>query len=331
MKSKILLPIVIVAAVAALIFGYAQRSKEQAADEKADQPIIAASRVRTGANGATVITLDAKTQKLAGLQTATLAAATRRPEIQAYGRVLDSAALVTLHDEVLAARAALRAAQLEYQRLEKLRAEDNAPARALETAAAEMKHDQSALASAAAQLAAASGQAVAGAPPGFFRSLARQDSVLVRLDLPAGEMPAAAPTAAQLVLPGMQQPVAANFVGRAATTDPQVQGAGFLFLATNAPATLAPGLALAGFLQLPGEPLHGVVVPGDAVVRADGRAWIYVQTGETDFTRHEISLDHPLAGGWFVTNNVAPGGQVVVTGAQTLLSEELKSQIKLED
>lgn len=331
MKTKILLPIVCVAAIAALIFGYAQMSKERAADEQADQPIAAASRVRTGANGATVITLDAKTQKLAGLQTATLAAATLPPEIQAYGRVLDSAALVVLDDDVLAARAALRAAQQEYERLKKLSAEDNAPARALEAAAAEMKRDQSALASAVAQLAAASGKAVAGAPPDFFQSLARQESALVRLDLPAGEISVETPTAAQLVLPGMKQPVVANFVGRAATTDPQVQGAGFLFLATNAPATLAPGLALTGFLQLPGEPLHGVVVPGDAVVRSDGRAWIYVQTGGTDFTRHEISLDHPLVGGWFVTNNVVPGGKVVVTGAQTLLSEELKSQIKLED
>ena len=100
MKTKILLPVAIVAAVAALIFGYVQMSKERAADAEADQPITAASRVQTGTNGETVITLDAKTQQLIGLQTATLAAATLPPEIKAYGRVLDSAALVSLHNDV---------------------------------------------------------------------------------------------------------------------------------------------------------------------------------------------------------------------------------------
>ena len=127
----------------------------------------------------------------------------------------------------------------------------------------------------------------------------------------------------------MAQPVAADFLGRAATTDPQVQGAGFIFVVTNAPAALTPGLALTGFLQLPGEPANGVIVPNAAVVHSDGRAWIYVQTGDTTFARREISLDHPVAGGWFVTNGVAPGDKVVVTGAQTLLSEERKTEIKV--
>ena len=131
--------------------------------------------------------------------------------------------------------------------------------------------------------------------------------------------------------PGTAQPVAADFLGRAAATDPQVQGAGFIFVVTNAPSALTPGLAVTGFLQLPGEPAHGVVVPDAAVVRSDGRAWIYVQTGDTDFARREIILDHPAPGGWFETNSVAPGDKIVVTGAQTLLSEERKSQIKLED
>ena len=331
MKMKILLPLAIVAAIAALVYGYSQMSQEKVADEKADQPIAAASRVRTGADGATVITLDAKTRQLIGLRTATLAAATLPPEIQAYGRVLDSAALVVFHNNVLAARAALRAAELEYDRLKKLSAQDNASASALETAEAEMKRAQSALATAKAQLVAASGKAVADEPPACFQSLANLQSALVRLDVPAGEISEKTPVAAQVLLPGMARPVVANFLGRAAATDPQVQGVGFLFLATNAPATLAPGLTLPGFLQLPGEPRHGVVVPDDAVVRADGRAWIYVQTGEADFTRREMSLDQPAAGGWFVTNGVVPGDEVVVTGAQTLLSEERKSEIQVED
>lgn len=331
MKLKILIFAVAVVAIAALIFGYVQMSKERAADEAADQPVIAPSRVQSGANGETVINLDSKTRQLIGLQTVPLAAATLPPQIKAYGRVLDSAALISLQNDAVAARAALQASQPEYERLKKLSAQDNASAHALETAEAQMKHDQGALDTAEAQLAAASGKTVLDEPAEFFQSLARQENVLVRLDLPAGESAAEAPTAAQLTVPGTAQPIAADFLGRAAATDPQVQGAGFIFVVTNAPAALAPGLAVTGFLQLPGEPANGVIVPDAAVVRSNGRTWIYIQTGDAAFTRREISMDHPATGDWFVTNGVAAGDKVIVTGAQTLLSEEHKSEIQLGD
>jgi len=331
MKTKILIFTVVAAAMAALIFGYVQMSKERAADEAADQPITAASRVQADANGETVINLDAKTQQLIGLQTAPLTAATLPPEIKAYGRVLDSAMLVSLHNDVAAAQAVLQASQPEYERLKKLNEQDNASAHALETAEAQIKHDQGVLDTAEAQLAAASNKAVLDQPSEFFESLVKQESVLVRLDLPAGESAAAMPTGAQLTFPGTAQPLAAAFLGRAAATDPQVQGAGFIFVVTNAPAALTPGLSLTGDLQLPGEPASGAIVPAAAVVHANGRAWIYVQTADTTFARREISLDRSTIGGWFVTHGVAAGDNAVIAGAQMLLSEEHKSEIQIGD
>lgn len=331
MKTKGILTIVIVAAIAALVFGYVEMSRERKAEAVADQPVTGESRAKTGANGETAIALDAKTQQLIGLQTSPVTAATLPPEIKAYGRVLDSAALVSLHGDAVTAAAALQASQPEYERLKKLNAQDNASARALEAAEAQMKHDQGALDAAEAQLAAASSKAVLDRTSDFFQSLAKQEGVLVRLDLPAGESIAGEPTAAQLTLPGATQAVIADFLGRAAATDPQAQSAGFIFVVTNAPAALSPGLSVAGYLQLAGEPADGAVVPDAAVVRSDGRAWIYIQTGDTAFARREISTDHPASGGWFVTNGAAAGDKIVVTGAQTLLSEEHKSEIKMGD
>lgn len=331
MKIKIILSVAVVLMIAALIASYVQMSQERKSEANDDTPIAAESRMQTGSNGQTIVILDSKAQDLIGLQTATLTAATLPPESKAYGRVLDSAALVALHGETVAAQAAAQAAQREYERLKTLSAQDNTSARALETAEAEMKRDQSLLATAAAQLVAASARAVADEPPGFFQSLARQESVLVRLDLPAGETLVETPVAARFILPGTEQAVVADFLGRAATTDPQAQGAGFLFVATNAPATLAPGLAVAGLLRLPGAPSGGVIVPDSAVVRSDGHAWIYIQTTDTAFARREILLDRPAATGWFITQGAAPGDKVVVTGAQTLLSEEHKSEIQIGD
>ena len=68
-----------------------------------------------------------------------------------------------------------------------------------------------------------------------------------------------------------------------------------------------------------------------AVVRAAERVWTYAQTGETNFTRREINLAHPVADGWFVTTGVSPKDRVVTVGAQTLLSEERKTEIQMGD
>jgi hypothetical protein len=333
MKTKLLLPVVIVVAIAALIFGYLEMSKEKAADAAADQPIRAASSVRHGTNGENIISFDLKTQQLIGLQTAPLTVATLPPEIKAYGRVLDPAPLATLASDIVSARAALDASGKEYDRLESLARGQNVSAKTLEDAGAARQHDQAALAAAEAQLAAATGNALANQPdlPAFVASLVKSETVLVRLDVPAGEWPGQTPVGALVLPPSGEQPIAAQFLDRAATTDPQVQGAGFLFVATNSSARLTPGLAVSGFLQMPGEPLHGEVVPDNAVVRSDERSWMYLQTADTDFVRREITLDYPVTGGWFVTNSVTSGDRVVVTGAQMLLSEERKSLVKLED
>lgn len=331
MKIKILIAVLAVVAVAALIFGYKEMSQEQVADAEEDQPILSPSGIRHETNGETVISLDAKTQQLVGLQTAPLAAATLPPEIKACGRVLDPAPLASLAGDVVSGRAALEASGMEYERLKTLAQSQNVSAKALEDAAAARKHDQAALAAAVAQLAAASGRAVVEQPDlaAFVAALVKQETVLVRLDAPAGEPVAGTPVGAEI---GDRHPlVAATFLGRAATADPQVQGEGFLFLVTNPPPALTPGLAVAGCLQLPGEPADGMVVPDAAVVRSDERAWFYMQSGDTNFIRREITLDHPVSGGWFMTNHAAPGDRVVISGAQVLLSEERKTQIQLED
>jgi len=331
MKAKIFIPIAVVAAIAALIVGYVQMSGERKAEAVADQPVTATSRMHTGANGGTVVTLNPKTRELIGLETVTLTAATRPPGIPAGGRVLDPAALIALQSQVTAAQAALQASQREYERSKDLSTQENVSARILETAEAAMKHDQAALDTAVAQLVAATDETIARQPPDFFQSLSRQENVLVRFDVPASEAPVEMPAAAQVRLPGAEPAVAADFLGRAAAADPQVQGAGFLFVIRHAPPALTPGLAVSGILQLPGEPRPGVIVPEAAVVRSEERAWIYVETGDNTFVRREMVCDQPAAGGWFVTRGVAAGDKVVVTGAQTLLSEEHKTEIRMGD
>jgi hypothetical protein len=49
--------------------------------------------------------------------------------------------------------------------------------------------------------------------------------------------------------------------------------------------------------------------------------------GGEAFTRRKIALDRPTDNGWFVTGTLKADDYIVVTGAQTLLSEELKAAL----
>ena len=89
-------------------------------------------------------------------------------------------------------------------------------------------------------------------------------------------------------------------------------------------------MALTAWLELPEEPRRGLAVPRSAILRHDGRTWVYVQEEEEKFVRKPVILDTPLDDdkGWFVAENggIKADDLLIVTGAQALLSEELKAQ-----
>jgi hypothetical protein len=53
-----------------------------------------------------------------------------------------------------------------------------------------------------------------------------------------------------------------------------------------------------------------------------------VKDGEKH-VRREVPLDNPTTDGWLAPSGFAAGESIVTTGAQALLSEELKASIQL--
>ena len=309
-----------------LLTSCANKETPPADEKKAAEP---ESRVHHGTNGEVIITLDAATQKLMGLQTAPLAAAELAPEIKGFGWVLDPASLAAVMADFLSAQATVRASEKELGRVKTLAAQTNTSVRALETALATTERDQALAAAAHARLLTTAGKALAGRNDLFalVQSLMTGESALVRIDLPVGEALKGEPTGARLVPLGESAaPVDAKFVGPAPAVDPQTQAQGLLFLVEANASRLAPGAAVTGFLKLSGAVQAGVLVPRDTVLRFNGATWIYLQSGKDKFSRVEVALGSPLADGWFVREGVKPHDKVVTVGAQQLLSEELKGQ-----
>jgi hypothetical protein len=286
----------------------------------------AGPQVSRDTNGNAVVTMSGKTQQDLGILVKSPAAFQMSPELKGYGRVLDPAPLAALVTELASAQAAYTASSGELARLKTLEGQGNASARALQAAEAAAARDLLVIQSARERLTLSWGKAVADQKdlPAFVHSLTSLEAVLVRIDLPVGETLKEPPAGGRIAT--LSGPSAdAEFLEAAPSVDPQMQGQGFIFLLKPNLLRLRSGESVAGYLKIPGEPLTGVIIPRDAVVRTEGAGWTYVLNAAGDaFTRIEIALDHPTEAGWFVAKGVAASDHVVVTGAQQLLSLELK-------
>jgi len=162
--------------------------------------------------------------------------------------------------------------------------------------------------------------------------LTKRAAGIIRLSLPPGQSLSHEPTDARIEVLGYEtHRLVTRSIWSAPTTDSHLQGQGFLLEIEAQGFPLRPGTGVTGHLESPGTAKPGVVVPEAAVVRTGDRAWAYVQVAPTQFERRQLEVTMPAARGWFVTSGFAAGDHVVVTGAQALLSEELKSQIQVKD
>lgn len=333
MKRTIPLLIVIAAVVGGILWLRARGSasppapapgETKPADEEAEGP-----KITRDANGRAVVTMNDEQQGNLGIQVTNPAALRLNPELKGYGRVLDPAPLAALGVELSTAQAAYTASSNELARLQTLSQQGNASARVLQAAEAAARRDQLAVQSARDRVRLTWGKTISERAdlPAFLQAATALDAAVVRIDFPVGQAPPTPPSGARIeTLSGLSPPV--ELLGPAPMVDPQMLGQGYFLLAQPNSANLSAGEAVVGYLTVKGEPLQGVLIPRDAVVRTEGAGWVYVldKSRAEAFTRTEIPLDHPTDAGWFVTKGVTTNDYVVVKGAQQLLSTEMRIQ-----
>jgi hypothetical protein len=337
-KKVILIVVVMLVVVGGAIWfkkhgnagGDAAKPADKAADAGDEE---AGTKVSRDDKGNVIITMSDDAQGDYGINVTKVEAAQFDRELKAYGHVLDPGPLAALLTELATSKAAYIASSNELARLKTLATEGNASARALQTGEAAALHDQLAVQSAKDRLSLGWGKAITelADPSALLALLVAQEKALVVVDLPGGEVGPPAPAGARLVaLAG--DTVSGRFFGTATSVDPQAQGRGYIFLIESNTTAFAPGEAVTGFIKTGGEPLAGVIVPNAAIIRTEGSGWAYVLQGNAeDFKRVAVALDRPVDNGWFVTNGVTASNYVVTTGAQMLLSEELKGAARPPD
>jgi hypothetical protein len=335
-RSKwIVAAVALLAVLVILVWIFAGTAKDEGDEE--ERVTSAPPKISHTSGGQVVVELTRDEQARIGLETAGLTAVTQSQELTAYGVVLDPAPLATVNAEVASARAAVEASRAEYERARLLHSEQqNVSLRDFEAARAKFQADEAQLNLRNQRLADEWGTKISAMAPAerasLIDALTKRAAGIIRLSLPSGRSLSQEPTEARIAVLGYEaRPLITRSVWPAPNADSHLQGQGFLLKVEAQGFSLRPGTAVTGRLESPGTAKPGVVVPEAAVVRTGDRAWAYVQIGPTQFERRQLEVTMPAARGWFVTSGFGAGDHVVVTGAQALLSEELKAQIQVKD
>ncbi|MDE2370464.1 MAG: hypothetical protein KGN16_15945 [Burkholderiales bacterium] len=310
--------------------GGSRRADAAAAAGAAAAPASAAGPL-SGADGNTLVQVDAAAQARAGLVVQPLAAADRAPGRSAHGVVVDLQPLLDWQSRLreargrlVAAAAADRTARAEAERSAQLYEDDrNLSLKSLQQARA-----------AAAQAAAAAGTAQGDLAALQQEGNLRFGAALVRL----AARDAAALFGARAAIVGVALPAATTAPPRVRVTPAggaatDAAWATWLAPAAQADARLGANVQLyrvgralparAGVdVELPGAPADGVRVPSQAVVWYAGQPWVYVRRDARHFARVPLLEAREEADGYFVPTGLQPGEAVVTRGAGLLLSQE---------
>lgn len=343
--KRLLIFMVLVAAGIGLVLGYLARRSELNAEAEREKPIQPPTRV-SSEQGRPTVTLDPQALSRAAIRTAPLQALSHSDELRVNGVVLAVQDLVDWRNNYVAAqyrlekvRASMGFSQQQYERVKTLYEDNrNASLKSVQSAEGTLRLDETEARAAAAALPLLEGSVrqqwgpvVAGwalnASPEFQR-LMEQKERLVQITIPAGSGAAPTAPAAAAVQAADGPRVTARLVSLAPRADTRIQGIGYLYGVPAEPG-LVPGMYVLAFLPH-GQARPGVLIPEAAVVWWQGKAWCYQQVAAGRFSRREVPTANPVAGGWFVPRRAEPGETLVVSGAQLLLSEELRSQLQME-
>ncbi len=326
-----------------LIWGFLAGRGEQAAEAQRESPVEASSRVTTE-DGHALLTFDAAAQKANGIVTSVLSPARQRIENQATGVVVQLQPLLDLkasyntpRTDLIRARANARASQAEYERLRQLNQNGkNASDKAVEAARATAESDAALVQNAEQTITVLKGSALLHWGPVVSRWLEgnspQLDALLMQrrflLQVTGTNSTRFSAPKQAIVQYADGTHAQARFISVLPQLDPRLQVPSLLYEVPAHPG-LVPGINLNVFL--PSGPLErGVIVPSSAVVWSQGSAWCYVEKSPGKFVRTAISTSDPVPPGWFVTEGIQPNVPIVTSGAQTLLSEEFRSQIQAD-
>ncbi|MGJ8620841.1 MAG: hypothetical protein ACSHWN_10950 [Methylophilaceae bacterium] len=303
----------------------------------------------TEKEGISIVSLSPAVQKNSGISSAKVKEMAYLDEIKSFGIVMPidtlieaKTTLLNLNAELSVLKANSQQHQTQYERLRTLNADDkNVSDLAVQQALALVNTDKANINSKLLELKnlqanaklkwgdSLARAALSNQTSSVFQKLLLRKNMLIQVSLPFS---APEPKAGDIVkispLNGKQL-ISAEYVSAATQADSNGAGKTFYF---SAPAKdLRLGMRVTVEASADKNTINnGIIIPSNAVVWYAGTPWAYFKEGDDQFIRKPIMADKEVDTGWFNAGFDAES-EVVVRGAQLLLSEEFKYLIKNEN
>ncbi len=311
--------------------------------------------VENNENGKGVATLAIPTasQQQSGIKTIKLVNTQHQSATASYGTVEAIDSLIEMRTRYLATladgnvtRSTITSSEQNLRRLQLLNQDDkNVSDRAVQEAQANLNSEKAKLATSATMAngirdnmrqqwgATLANWATQISNNDEFQSLLQSREVLLKITLPFDVTPNKNAVLQIAPMGSESHFVKAQFISDAPQADSTIQGKTYFY---RAPAgILRAGMRVTTRLDAAGKATTGVIVPHEAVVWYANQAWVYQKVGAEKFIRRLISteteIESEAISGWYNTSGLVANDEVVNSGAQLLLSEELKYQIKNEN
>ncbi|MDD1621686.1 MAG: hypothetical protein LUQ11_09405 [Methylococcaceae bacterium] len=332
--------------LACLILCLSSLSVKVIADD--DDPPQSTGGSAMTADGEVTLNLAPKSQQLAGIKTQPLEAAQQQPEFTAFGTIVSLEPLLQLRQQYLAARAQQDGAKAKYNeahlnlsRTRNLHDQDIVSTRRLQEQQAQWQADKASLDASGYQqqtiLSTSRLEWGDTLTDWFIRAQGKtaeqflnHGAQLLQVTLPANTH--LNPDIRRIFIDEhgrRDTAIQATLISASPRIDPISQGERFFFKIEG--RRIPFGTHVTAWIADDAGQTPGVIVPASALVWHLGQAFVFIKTADNHFSRRALPAYTPGSQGYFVTKSLRAGEEIVTTGAQTLLSQELKNLIPNED
>lgn len=299
--------------------------------------------------GISIVSLSTAVQKNSGISYAKVKEMAYQDEVKGFGIVMPIDSLIeaktmllNLNAELSALKANSQQHQTQYERLKSLNDDDkNVSDLAVQEALAVVNTDKANINSKLLEIenlqanaklkwgSSLAKAALSNQPSSVFKNLLSRKNMLIQVSLPFNVPEPKMGDVVKISPLNGKQLIKAEYISVATQADSNGAGKTFYFVAPARDLRLGMRVTVEASANK-GTVNNGIIIPSSAVVWYAGTPWAYFKEGDDQFIRKPIMADKEVDAGWFNTGFDAES-EVVVRGAQLLLSEEFKYLIKNEN
>ncbi len=294
------------------------------------------------------VLINSKTQELSGIKTHVVQSDSYLNEIETVGKVVSIEPLLGLRSRFQIAQAELKAAESKLKQIrenlkrqQKLFHEGVIAKRSLQELTAQKAAEEAAVDSKKIQLIALRNEGdlnwgttltewFLGMQSAKIKDLLTGKQRLIQVIVPVNKtLPDGLGVIFVNSYDKRELAIPSKLISKAPQVENNFQGESYFFLSNS--GHFQTGMKITAWLPESNQVEKGVFVPESALIWYMDQLFVYVKIDKETFRRQDIKKHTRAGSGYLIEEGLKIGDEIVVSGAQMVLSEELRQQIPDED